>query len=90
MSRPLRIEFPNAWYHILNRGRRSESIFHQNQDYLIFLGLQKWGTLLTNCTSSIYPRLTICATPDVVIPLASAYLSAKPKLQKRCYPNNHP
>ena len=50
----------------------------------------KWGTLPTNFTSSLYPRLTIRATPDVVIPLASAYFSAKPKLQKRCYPNNHP
>ena len=35
MSRPLRIEFPNAWYHIMNRGRRSESIFLQDQDYLL-------------------------------------------------------
>ncbi|MGB9698091.1 MAG: transposase [Thermodesulfobacteriota bacterium] len=37
MSRPLRIEFPDAWYHVLNRGRRGESIFHDARDYQIFL-----------------------------------------------------
>ena len=24
MSRPLRIQFPDAWYHVMNRGRRGE------------------------------------------------------------------
>jgi hypothetical protein len=24
--RPLRIEYPNAWYHVMNRGRRGEDI----------------------------------------------------------------
>jgi len=37
MSRPLRIEFSNAWYHVLNRGRRRESIFRETKDYEIFL-----------------------------------------------------
>ncbi len=33
MSRPLRIKYPNAWYHILNRGRRKELIFIDKKDY---------------------------------------------------------
>jgi putative transposase len=37
MSRPLRIEFSDAWYHVLNRGRRRESIFRDPKDYEIFL-----------------------------------------------------
>ena len=37
MSRPLRIEFPDAWYHVLNRGRRRESIFRDTKDYQTFL-----------------------------------------------------
>ena len=37
MSRPLRIEYPNAWYHVLNRGSRRESIFREERDYQIFL-----------------------------------------------------
>jgi putative transposase len=31
MSRPLRIEYPGAWYHVMNRGRRGEEsteLFH--------------------------------------------------------------
>jgi hypothetical protein len=37
MSRPLRIEYPNAWYHAMNRGRRGENIFHDKQDYQMFI-----------------------------------------------------
>jgi len=33
MVRPLRIEYPGAWYHVMNRGRRCESIFLDNDDY---------------------------------------------------------
>jgi len=39
MSRPLRIEYPDAWYHIMNRGRRYEAIFENKNDYSIFLDL---------------------------------------------------
>lgn len=39
MSRPLRIEYPGAWYHILNRGRRREKIFFHDVDYKKFLSL---------------------------------------------------
>jgi putative transposase len=41
MSRPLRIEYPNAWYHILNRGRRGELIFIDKKDYYRFIDLLK-------------------------------------------------
>ncbi len=39
MSRPLRIEYPRAWYHVMNRGRRSENIYLDNEDYQIFIDL---------------------------------------------------
>jgi REP element-mobilizing transposase RayT len=39
MARPLRIEYANAWYHILNRGRRSECIFADRYDYIGFIDL---------------------------------------------------
>ncbi len=32
MSRPLSIEYPGAWYHVMNRGRRSEAIFSDKDD----------------------------------------------------------
>ena len=39
MSRPLRIEYPGAWYHVMNRGRRREKIFYEDKDYQLFLDL---------------------------------------------------
>ena len=39
MSRPLRIQYPNAWYHVMNRGRRGDSIFVQKKDYRLFIDL---------------------------------------------------
>ena len=53
MSRPLRIQYPDAWYHVMNRGRRGESVFHGKEDYLCFIDLLKetaemWS-LRVNC-----------------------------------------
>src|SRR5208283_1303289 len=39
MSRPLRIEFPGAWYHAMNRGRRRERVYEDDADYLGFVAL---------------------------------------------------
>jgi putative transposase len=47
MSRPLRIEYPGAWYHVMNRGRRAEVIFPDVQDYAAF-------TVLLKATSEIW------------------------------------
>ena len=41
MSRPLRIAYPGAWYHVMNRGRRREEIFTGPQDYQLFLEVLK-------------------------------------------------
>jgi REP element-mobilizing transposase RayT len=37
MSRPLRLEFPNALYHVTSRGDRRENIFEDDDDRLRFL-----------------------------------------------------
>ncbi len=39
MSRPLRIEFPGAWYHVMNRGRRGDDIFTESRDFESFITL---------------------------------------------------
>ena len=39
MLRPLRIEYPDAWYHIMNRDGRYEAIFEDKIDYSVFLEL---------------------------------------------------
>ena len=52
MSRPLRIQYQDAWYHVMNRGRRGEDIFIDEKDYQLFLKLlqeasKQWGVNIT-------------------------------------------
>ena len=37
MARPLRIEYPGAWYHVMNRGRHGENVFSGPKDFGSFL-----------------------------------------------------
>lgn len=37
MARPLRIEFPGAWYHVMNRGAGRKAIFTKDDDRMKFL-----------------------------------------------------
>ena len=37
MARPLRIEYPGAYYHVMNRGNRGEDIFLTDEDRRVFL-----------------------------------------------------
>lgn len=39
MSRPLRIQYPDAWYHVMNHGRRGEAIFQSKDDHQLFLDI---------------------------------------------------
>ncbi|HPR53349.1 MAG TPA: helix-turn-helix domain-containing protein [Deltaproteobacteria bacterium] len=39
MSRPLRIQYPDAWYHVMNRGRRGEVIFKTDGDCEAFIDI---------------------------------------------------
>ncbi|MDH3599597.1 MAG: transposase, partial [Candidatus Tectomicrobia bacterium] len=39
MARPLRIEYPGAFYHVINRGIERRPIFHDRDDYAHFLDL---------------------------------------------------
>ena len=36
MSRPLRIECKDAWYHVMNRGMRREEVFTCKKNYKVF------------------------------------------------------
>jgi putative transposase len=45
MSRPLRIQYKNAWYHVMNRGRRKETTFRDNIDFEIFTKLLQDSSL---------------------------------------------
>jgi REP element-mobilizing transposase RayT len=58
MSRPLRIEYPNAWYHVMNRGRRGEDIFSDSEDFRIFIELLKESAGHWNVKISAYCLLS--------------------------------
>jgi len=69
MSRPLRIEYPGAWYHVMNRGRRSESIFSDRYDYLKFIDLLIEISEMWNVNVAAYCLMTnhyhiLLQTPD--------------------------
>lgn len=54
MSRPLRIEYKDAWYHIMNRGRRGEQIFSKSSDHEIFIELLQEAVDLWDVRISAY------------------------------------
>jgi len=81
MSRPLRISFPGAWYHVMNRGRRSEPVFLDKGDYLLFLELLKEIRELWNVNITAYCLMTnhyhiLLQTPDANISRAMRHLNS--------------
>jgi REP element-mobilizing transposase RayT len=46
MARPLRIQYPGAYYHVMNRGNRRQDIFETDQDRQVFV-----NTLFDSCES---------------------------------------
>ena len=48
MSRPLRIEYIGAWYHVMNLGRRSEKIFFTDADREAFVKVLQEASELWN------------------------------------------
>lgn len=46
MPRPIRIEYPGACYHVINRGNHCNQVFFSDDDYIIFLEkLAEYATL---------------------------------------------
>lgn len=39
MARPTRVDFPGAWYHVLNRGIEKRAIFRSQRCYEKFIEL---------------------------------------------------
>jgi REP element-mobilizing transposase RayT len=52
MTRPLRVEFAGAFYHVLNRGNAGETIFRSNRDREKFL--EYWGKAVERFGIKIY------------------------------------
>jgi putative transposase len=54
MSRPLRIEYPSAWYHVMNRARTAENVFSDKEDYEGFVELLKESSEIWNVRIAAY------------------------------------
>ena len=80
MSRPLRIHYPDAWYHVINRGRRGEEIFPDGKSYETFIDLLKDLDELYNvritayCLMSTHYHLLI-QTPEANLSRAMRHLN---------------
>ena len=73
MSRPLRIQYPDAWYHVINRGRRGDEIFTEAKDYVAFIALLKETVEDYNVKVAAYCLIPnhyhlLVQTPDSQIP----------------------
>ena len=54
MARPLRIEYPGAYYHITSRGNERKAIFKNNTDRISFLSYLKSAFLRYGATIHVY------------------------------------
>ena len=54
MSRPLRIDYPNAWHHVMNRARRGAGLFVEKADYQQFINLLQETAVLFNVNVAAY------------------------------------
>ena len=54
MSRPLRIDYPNAWHHVMNRARRGSDLFVEKSDYQQFIDLLRETADLFNVNVAAY------------------------------------
>ncbi len=69
MPRPLRIEYENAYYHVMNRGQGRQNIFHGDDYFIAFLSIleqahQRFGLqVLSYCLMSNHYHLLV-KTPE--------------------------
>ena len=69
MSRPLRIEYPGAWYHVMNRARKGQKAFNNVEDHDSFIDIVKDAAEIFNLKVSAYCLMSnhyhlLVQTPD--------------------------
>ncbi len=70
MSRPLRIQYPDAGYHVMNRGHRGEPVFTDKADHQRFIDILKEAVQLYSLRVAAYCLVPnhyhlLTQTPDV-------------------------
>ena len=80
MARPLRVEFPGAFYHVVNRGNAGEAIFRSDRDrekFLEYLGttVERFGIKVhTYCLMTNHYHFLI-ETPEANLSRAVQWLN---------------
>jgi len=69
MTRPLRIEYPDAWYHVMNRARKGQEAFATVEDCNSFIDIIKDAAEIFNMKIAAYCLMTnhyhlLVQTPD--------------------------
>ena len=80
MSRPLRIEYENAFYHVMNRGRGRENTFLSDDDFKHFLYYIEQASLRFNIEVHSYCLMTnhyhlLIKTPDANLGRAMKHIN---------------
>ncbi|AQP99249.1 hypothetical protein B0W48_05180 [Pseudoalteromonas aliena] len=80
MSRPLRIEYENAFYHVMNRGRGRENTFLSDDDFKHFLYCIEQASLRFNIEVHSYCLMTnhyhlLIKTPDANLGRAMKHIN---------------
>ena len=58
MTRPLRIQYPDAWYHVMNRGRSRIQIYKTPEDYFTFVELLRGASAMWKVRIAAYCLMT--------------------------------
>lgn len=80
MARPLRIQFPFAWYHVMNRGRGGIPVFYDNHDYTTFINILKESSELWKVNIAAYCLMSnhyhlLVQTPEANLSRAMRHIS---------------
>lgn len=65
MPRSPRVEYPHAFYHIMNRGRNKDNIFHDKSDFQLFL----------NILGSAIEKVPLVKVKSNLVPFSSTFFS---------------
>lgn len=95
MSRPLRIEYPDAWYHVMNRGCRSENIFFDDEDREAFIKVLEETADLWNFRIAAYCLMSnhyhlLLQTPDGNLPRGMRHINGVYTQRFKAYANLTP
>ena len=79
MPRSPRVEYPHAFYHVMNRGRNKDNIFHDKSDFQLFLKILGRASVEFNAIVHCYCLMSnhyhlLLETPDANLSKVMCFL----------------